>query len=198
MPHRNGLEIAKDLLELKNPPVVVFVTAFDDHAVEAFELRALDYILKPFSADRIKKTCDRVRDTLSDEGKLEETLSSLRELVHSEQSKKILGHRANSRERIVIDSKDVLYFEMKLAGLTASLKNGGELLVSGTLKSLLSALNENYFQRTHKSFVVNLNEVEKVVPIFYGNCDLVMKGKTELKVPLSRTYAKDLKQYLKW
>jgi two-component system, LytTR family, response regulator LytT len=198
MPKLNGLEVASTLSELDSPPVVVFVTAYDQHAIAAFELSALDYVLKPFDDTRFSKTCQRIRETLLEQVLVKDKLASLKGYLEHGKPVKIMGRKRNSRDRIFIQPEDVLYFHVQLTDVTAHLKDGQELLVSATLKSLIDLLDAAHFQQVHRAHVVNLDQVDKVTPMFSGNFELVLKGATKTKIPLSRRYAKQLKKSLNW
>ncbi len=197
IPKRNGLEVAGILSTLPMPPIVVFVTAYDQYAIQAFDLNAIDYLLKPYDEERFKKTCARVRGALADRTQVKEKLVSLRNYLEKGKPLKILGHKRNSRDRIFIHEGDVLYFSVNLTEVTAHMKSGDQLLVSATLKSLLEMLDPAKFQQAHRGYIVNLDQVEKVTPLFAGNFQLVLKDSTHSNIPLSRRYAKKLKEYLK-
>ena len=161
-------------------------------------MNAIDYILKPYDEVRFKKACEKVRHTLGDQARLKEKLNSLHNYLEKGKPLKILGHKRNTRDRIFIHERDVLYFSVNLTEVAAHMKNGDELLVNATLKSLLDLLDPTKFQQVHRAHVVNLDQVEKVAPLFAGNFQLILKGSANVNLPLSRRYAKKLKQYLKW
>ena len=198
IPKRNGLEVASILSVLPTFPIVVFVTAYDQYAIQAFELNAIDYLLKPYDGERFKKTCARVRAALTDQSKTKERLTSLKNYLEKGKPLKILGHKRNSRDRIFIHEGDVLYFSVNLTEVTAHMKNGDQLLVNATLRSLLEMLDPAKFQQAHRGYVVNLDQVEKVTPLFGGNFQLASKDSAHSNIPLSRRYTKKLKEFLKW
>lgn len=198
IPKQTGLQVAQALSELDTPPLVVFITAYDQYAIQAFELSAVDYILKPYDAARFKNACDKVRHVVSDQVQVRDRLTNLRNYLERSKPLQILGHRRNSRDRIFIHPNDVLYFHVQLTEVTAHLANGEELILNTTLKSLFDMLDPSLFQQAHRSYVVNLDQVEKVRPLFGGNCELVLKNSSHGTVPLSRRYARKLKKFLKW
>ncbi|MBI4000104.1 MAG: response regulator transcription factor, partial [Candidatus Omnitrophica bacterium] len=114
IPKMSGLEVAGALSEFEKPPLIIFVTAFDQHAIQAFEVNALDYILKPYDKGRFKKACEKAQKVLNNQGQMKEHLNSLRKYLEKEKPLKILGHKRNSRERVFIHSHDVLYFHVHL------------------------------------------------------------------------------------
>ncbi|OGW81599.1 MAG: hypothetical protein A3G33_01865 [Omnitrophica bacterium RIFCSPLOWO2_12_FULL_44_17] len=198
MPKKNGLEVAAALAGLPETPLIIFVTAYDEYAIQAFEVNAIDYILKPYDQERFKKACEKAKSALIDRSAAKEKLSSLNSYYEKGKPVKIMGHRRNSRERMFIQPKDVLFFHVELTDVTAHLFDGTDLLVNTTLKSLFEILDPAQFQQTNRAFIVNLDQVEKVIPLFSGNFEILLKGKNQVRIPLSRRYAKQLKKILKW
>lgn len=196
MPGMNGLDVAGELAEWEKPPLLVFATAHNHYAVKAFEANAIDYILKPFDPDRLSLTLKRVKDNLSKQNESKDKLHALDDyLVQKGLSKKLIGHKRNSKERIVIDPSQVYYFHAKLTDVSAHLANE-ELLVGSTLKDLVTILDPNHFAQSHKAYLVNLDKIEKLTPLFSGNYQMTLKEKGFL-IPLSRRYVKKIKQMLK-
>lgn len=199
MPKMTGLELARQLVKLESPPVVVFVTAFDEYAIQAFEVSAIDYILKPYDQVRFSKACEKIRQTINaDRPQAKGQLSSLDKYLETGKPLKILGHNRNNRERVFIQPEDVLYFHIELTEMTAHLGNGEELLINVSLKSLLEMLDPNRFQQIHRSYVVNIDSVDRISPLFSGNFTLTLKDSKKTSLPLSRRYSRRLKQLLKW
>jgi DNA-binding LytR/AlgR family response regulator len=198
IPTLDGLKVAHILSEFQSPPLVVFVTAYDQYAIKAFEAKALDYILKPYDEIRFKSVCDRIRQTLESKVETKEKLNSLKSFFEDKKPSKVLGHKRGSKERIFINQNEVLYFQAKLTEVAAHLKNGEELLVNANLKSLVKMLDPKKFQRTHKAYIINLDQVEKATPLFNGNFELVLKDSKRTVMPLSRRYTAVLKKFLKW
>ncbi|OGW84568.1 MAG: hypothetical protein A3C35_05155 [Omnitrophica bacterium RIFCSPHIGHO2_02_FULL_46_11] len=197
MPKMSGLDVARELYLLETPPLIVFVTAYDRYAIQAFEVNAIDYLLKPFDRERFARTCAKIRDALSNQRLLREKAKSLGNYLEEDRRLRITGRKRNSKEKILIHIRDVLYFHVKLTEVIAHLVHDEEYFVSTTLKSLVSTLDPEHFQQTHRAYIVNLDHVEKVVPLFAGNFNLVLKNAAKTSLPLSRRYAKKFKQFLK-
>jgi len=196
IPEKNGLEVASKISEEEKPPVVVFATAYDNYAVKAFESNAIDYVLKPYEAERLKRTFERVKEHLKDKQAAKERLTALDDdLVQKGLVRKIIGRRRNSKERIVIDPSQVFYFYAKLTEVQAQLETE-TLLVRSTLKELIENLNPAKFTQVHKAYLINLDKIEKVSPLFSGNFEIVLKDSEHSKIPLSRRFAKKLKKQL--
>ena len=197
MPKKDGLEVAGELVQMPNPPVIVFVTAFDEHAIEAFELNALDYILKPYDQTRLQKTLGKIRNSIEDGQRAREKNTSLRTYLESRPAS-LVGRKRNSRDKILIQQSNVLYFHVKLTEVIARTVTGEEYMLNSTLRDLLAKLDANRFQQVHRAYIVNIEQVEKVSPLFSGNFKLGLKDTAHTDVPLSRRYARKLKQFLNW
>ena len=198
IPKLSGLEVAKQLSKFEEPPLVIFVTAFDEYAIQAFEVNAIDYILKPYDQERFKKACAKARRVVQDHSLAKSKLTSLSRYLEKGRPLKIVGHRRKSKDRVFIHPQDVLYFHVQLTEVTARLMGGEELLVHATLKSLLDAIDPNRFQQIHRAYIVNLDQVAKVTPLFSGNFELILKDSAATRIPLSRRFARKLKKLLKW
>ena len=196
MPGLNGLEVASRLAQWEHPPRIVFATAHNEYAMAAFDLSAIDYVLKPYQPERIQKALDRLKEVLKSREGFRDRLIALEDtLIRKGMLKKLAGHRRNSKERIVLDPLEVLYFQAELSEVFAH-QESGELIVKSTLKELLENLDPSQFAQTHKAYIVNLGKIEKVSPLFGGNFEILLKDLKRTKIPLSRRYAKNLKALL--
>jgi two-component system LytT family response regulator len=179
MPGLSGLELASQL-EPADAPLIVFVTAFDEHAIKAFDLNAVDYLLKPYDKDRLRKTLDRLRQRAggAHAGTAVQTArahvgSSDRLLVpHGEDLELIDAHTIHWLEA------DDNYVRVHTAGATYLLRR--------TLTDLLAQLGELRFARIHKSAAVNLAEVATLSPLFKGDHEVKLRGGATLR--LSRRF----------
>ena len=196
MPGLSGLEVASRLSEWENPPLVIFATAYDEYAFKAFEANAIDYILKPYDAKRFQKTLERIKELLKNKTPSKPQLVSLeKDLILQGILKKIVGHKRNSKERMIIDPGQVYYFFANLSEVLAHLENE-EFILNATLKDLVEKLDPSVFIQTHKAYLVNLNKIEKVSPLFSGNFQITLKDPKKSSIPLSRRYAANLKRCL--
>lgn len=193
MPEISGLQAARMLSSRKNPPMIVFTTAHEDYAVEAFGLNALDYLLKPYDHLRLKETMSRIRSrmlskTNPDEslspkvpnGRMHGTASRFTKLVIDDGSRKIL-----------IDPGAILYAERDERSVhihTTDQKYTTKI----TLQQLEERLNEYSFFRPHRSYLVNLNMILELVPWFNGAYNVILKDKQRTQIPVSRSSVKDL------
>lgn len=146
MPDVSGMEFVRSL---ENPPLVVFTTAYAEHAVEGFRVNAVDYLVKPFGFEEFKEAVDRVRNMLS-----------LRARAAGEPSQeKVLFFQVGHQKRRV-SAADILYVESMGAYLRVHIAGEDPLIVLGNFKSIIDADPERFF-RIHKSYVVNLQQIRQ-------------------------------------
>jgi len=194
MPGKNGIEVALELADQKTPPRVVFVTAHNEFAVKAFEAHAIDYVLKPFDPERLRKSFERVKEAIKLKQPIGEKLAAFGD-DYAAKVRKIVGRRPNSKERVLIDPSDVFYFHAHLALVSAYLGDK-EWSVTLTLDELERSLDPAHFARSHRAYIVNLSKVEKVVPMFNENYELILKDQARTHIPLARRNAKEFKKKL--
>lgn len=181
MPGLSGLEVAAQL-EGSSAPLIVFVTAFDDHAVKAFELNAVDYLLKPYDKDRLLRALQRVRERL---GGGRESRSAAVAMARAQTAS---GERllVPDGERLqLIDSTSIEWLEADdnyVHVHTAARR----YLLRRTLQDLLMQLGEERFVRIHKSAAVNLSAIAALTPLFKGDYEVELRNGRALR--LSRRY----------
>ncbi|MFD3450464.1 LytR/AlgR family response regulator transcription factor, partial [Microbacteriaceae bacterium 4G12] len=185
----SGFEIANILKRMKNPPAIVFATAYDQYALQAFDVDALDYILKPFDEERIVKTIQKFKKRKqSEDSKIEEVrLSDL-----SNQMQKLA---LSIEESIVLVNIEDIIFTGLIDGKVIVKTFQGTYETHDTLVILEKKLPQMTFMRVHRGFLVNINHISEVQPWFNSTYNLIMKD--DSKVPVSRTYAKELKKLLR-
>jgi len=195
MPLMNGVELAKKIQEEDLGTVIVFLTAYSEHAIKAFELNVLDYILKPVDENRLEKTLDRIRTKFSDEketGDIPEVLAKLMEKFEQKNSpyKKLPGEI--NGKIVLIDMKDIFYCYIE--GEKTYIKTFNENYLTGdTLNCLEKKTN---FFRAHRSFIVNLDNVKELYAWFNGAYKIVMNDSAMSEIPISRNNVKKLKEIL--
>jgi two-component system response regulator LytT len=195
MPGLDGFGVIKKLLDRRiNLPQIIFATAYDQYAVKAFEVNAIDYLLKPFDKKRVaqalEKARKRVQGSSANSDKLETLLKAL-ESQRPQNSKVLL--RSTGR-LFLVDQKDVCF---------ASIEDGVITIVGTTLEGqsncrtleeLLNGLDSDMFWRAHRSFVVNINRIKEVVPWFKSSYQLRMDDKKQTEIPVSRAQTKRLRE----
>lgn len=195
MPFLTGIEVALELAQDPSPPRVVFSTAFDQYAVDAFEANALDYILKPCRQDRLKKALEKIKTHFS-AGQKQNGLGKLEgSFLKKGLIQKIAARQKNSKEKMVLDPAEIDFFHAESAEVFAHIK-GQDFIVSLTLKELAEGLESRGFAQCHKAYIVNLSRVQKISPLFSGNYQIILKTSDAPKVPLSRRYAGHVRSQL--
>ena len=189
----NGLETAAVLRTVVPDTLLVFATAYDEYAVQAFEVGAVDYILKPFESERIHMTVERVKNYRPEEWlaateRIDATLSKTKIVVKKlplEKSGKI----------IMVHYNDLIYAYTQ-KGIVKVVTNCGEFSYGGTLTELEIRLAETNLIRVHKSYIVNMDKVQEVVPWFKGTYWLKVEGASEAEIPVSKSQIKEIKDIL--
>ena len=202
MPGLDGFGVLKKLLDKKMPlPQVVFATAYDRYAVRAFEVNAVDYLLKPFDPARVAKTLEKARARMpSAEGdsatgaKLDALLRLVEEAAQAPKTTapgKVVV-RAQNR-LLLVDQKDICF---------AAIQDGTITVATGaiegesncrTLEELQDQLNPEAFWRAHRSYVVNIQHIREVVPWFKASYQLRMDDPKKTEIPVSRNQTKRLR-----
>lgn len=180
MPGLNGLEVAAQL-EQATAPLIVFVTAYDEHAVKAFDLNAVDYLLKPYDKERLLKALTRVRERLGDRQSRAPAVVTARAQTNS--SDRLLvpeGERLQLIDSACVDwlEADDNYVHVHTASRTYLLRR--------TLQDLLAQLGEQRFVRIHKSAAVNISAIGSLTPLFKGDYEVALRNGRTLR--LSRRY----------
>ncbi|HUY81976.1 MAG TPA: response regulator [Acidobacteriaceae bacterium] len=207
MPGLDGFAVLKKLIENHDPlPQIIFATAFDQYAVRAFDVNAIDYLLKPFDKNRVMQALERARVRLQETVKVEReqaaevNVSALLRLIEQQQtprphSAKIVLQAAS--RLLLVDQKDICF---------ASIDDGVILVATPTLEGqskcrtleeLLELLDPNVFWRAHRSYVVNINHIKEVVPWFKSSYQLRMADRKQTEVPVSRAQTKRLRELFK-
>ncbi|MCR4443331.1 MAG: LytTR family DNA-binding domain-containing protein [Peptococcaceae bacterium] len=188
----NGLELAEKILSVRKDTFIVFATAHDNFAVKAYDLNATDYVVKPFDELRIYKTLDRIRSYLSLK-KTQEKLPPPGRPLPEENLDRICA--VDSEKWCVVDCSKIVYIVAEERKTSLKLHQNS-LPSIYTLKELYRRLNKRDFLQVHRSYVVNLRYIKEIIPWFHGSYKLVMDDKEKSEVPVSRSFAKQLKQKL--
>jgi DNA-binding LytR/AlgR family response regulator len=205
MPGLTGFEVARSLLErADDAPVMVFVTAYDQYAVEAFEVNAVDYLLKPVDPARLQQALARVRRRLASDRPDGGEPRLLNEQV--EQIVKMMASRQARRELVAVKAGERFWLVQADDIIYASLADESITIVTGqvagtsnyrTLDDLQARLDPETFWRVHRSHLVNINKIKEIVPWFSRNYILRMKDAKGTEIPVSRSQTKRLREYLK-
>jgi len=214
MPGLDGFAVLKKLLDKKiKLPQIVFATAFDQYAVRAFEVNAVDYLLKPFDRNRVLRTIEKARARIaapaeypvesapaeaSAESRIDALLKLMEEQIHAPRLTAMRSHigkivvRAQNR-LLLVDQREICY---------ASIDDGEISVVAAgvegqsncrTLEELMDQLDPEMFWRAHRSFVVNIQHIREVVPWFKSSYQLRMDDTKKTEIPVSRAQTKRLR-----
>ena len=196
MPGLDGLGVVRRLREMElEPPHFIFVTAYDQYAVEAFRIEALDYILKPVEKGRLAETIERARRIIQEKRSADTSAVLAKAPPPSAPRTKLLVR--NSNRNFIVDANDVIY---------ATIDDGLITLVTTqieghsnyrTIEDLQANLDRELFWRVHRSYLVNINRIKEVVPWFKSSYQLRMDDKKHTEVPVSRVQTKRLRELFK-
>jgi two-component system LytT family response regulator/two-component system response regulator LytT len=188
MPGLDGLGVIAQVREKAGPqPHFILTTAFDQYAVEAFRLHALDYLLKPVEKERLAESITRARHTLEEKEQDEEKTAP--------QRTKLLV-RANNRN-LIVDAQDLIYATIDDGTITMVTAQFEGQSNYRTIEELQSNLDPNLFWRVHRSFLVNINKIREVIPWFKSSFQLKMDDKKQTEIPVSRIQTRRLRTLLK-
>ena len=198
MPGFDGFSVVKGVMEIE-PPLFVFVTAYEEHAIRAFEANAVNYLMKPVDEDKLADTLDRVRTRLAEKSsaaearKLQDVLAeiapdAIENMPLDDENAGRYERMINIKDRGQIFRVDVETIEhIEAAGDYMCIYTGdNSLILRETMKDLERRLDPRVFQRVHRSTIVNLDQVHQVKPHTNGECFLVLDSGAEVKV--SRSY----------
>jgi two-component system, LytTR family, response regulator LytT len=212
MPGLDGFAVLKKLLEREEAdrmPQIIFATAFDQYAVRAFDVNAIDYLLKPFDRARVLQALERARQRLQDDDNpavpeppsSDPRLDALLRLMEQQQgglrprSGKIVVQAHN--RLLLIDQKDICFAAIDegiISVVTPTLEGHSKCR---TVEELLELLDPALFWRAHRSFVVNINHIKEVVPWFKSSYQLRMDDRKQTEIPVSRAQTRRLRELFK-
>jgi two-component system, LytTR family, response regulator len=222
MPGLDGFAVLRKLLDKTGPealPQIVFTTAFDKYAVRAFEVNAVDYILKPFDRARLLLALDRVRARMQDPlpasvagnaktpappALSHQQLDSLLRLIEQQSSPVALSARGSSKivvqagtRLLLVDQKDLCFAAIDDGVISVATPTMEGQSKCRTLEELLDLLDPHIFWRAHRSFVVNINHIKEVVPWFKSSYQLRMSDRKGTEIPVSRAQTRRLRELFK-
>ena len=198
MPGLDGFGVIKKLLDKKVPlPKIVFATAFDQYAVKAFEVNAVDYLLKPFDKKRVAQSVQKARAQQEPDSVPAEKIESLVRMLQSQKphTSKILLKAVG--RMFLVDQKDICYASIEDGVITVATAGASGMEGQSncrTLEELFDSLDPNLFWRAHRSYLVNINRIREVVPWFKSSYQLRMDDKKQSEIPVSRAQTKRLRE----
>ncbi|HWR38318.1 MAG TPA: LytTR family DNA-binding domain-containing protein [Patescibacteria group bacterium] len=194
MRNQNGMVTAGEIMEREFPPAVVFTTGYSQYAVRAFALNAVDYILKPYSLERVNTCIAKLQKMKIDAVENGEIVA---DNVTSTPDSHFTHLSVWSKDRILILRPQDIFFARADENRQTLLQTvKGPITTKITLRELEVMLREQRFLRTHKSFLVNLTKVVEVIPWFNNTYMLVLEGVMENNIPVARHYMKEFNQLM--
>lgn len=196
---KDGLAIAWEVIQTSNPPHIVFTTGYNEYAVKAFELNAVDYVMKPYSKERIEKTARKLynRNNKLDRSHLDSNNKQVFEMLE----KNLSGQDGKisvwaSDRLIVIKFSEVFFVKAANKGKVVLNTEKGLFYLNKTIKDIEGKINLPRFMRTHKRFYVNTEKVREIIPWFNNTYVLTLEGCSEQNIPVSRHYIKEFNKIM--
>ncbi len=190
MPEMDGFVLAQMLMKLTKPPLIVFATAYDEYAVQAFEIHAIDYVLKPLTEERLSTTIKRIEEHLQQK---QQSLIPIRDMLSVVRNpKKHDRLPVWKNDRIYLIHKNDILFCTTNENETTIITHKERFMTSDTLTELESQLDEQIFFRCHRSYIIRLDAVSEVIPWFNNTYAVKFQGCSE-EVPISRRNTKVFK-----
>jgi two-component system, LytTR family, response regulator LytT len=227
MPGLDGFAVLRKLLEKTGPetlPQIIFATAFDKYAVRAFEVNAVDYLLKPFDRARLVQALDRVRARLQNPALQNPTpvgqdlpasgarppalsreqVDALIRLIEQQSDTGSANGRSSSKivvqagtRMLLVDQKELCFAAIDEGVISVSTPTVEGQSKCRTLEELLELLDPHIFWRAHRSYVVNINHIKEVVPWFKSSYQLRMNDRKNTEIPVSRAQTRRLRELFK-
>ena len=201
MPGLDGFGVLKKLVERKlKVPHIVFATAFDHYAVQAFDVNAVDYVLKPFDKARIAKAIQRARREMDAHVSPTERLEQLFNQLGAGKPQATAPSKImiKSQQRmLLVDAEDLVFAGIEDGLITVMSKEVEGSSNYRTLEELHAALDSDSFWRPHRSFLVNIHHIKEVVPWFKSSFMIKMNDKKQTEIPVSRQQTKRLRELFK-
>lgn len=193
MPGLTGLEMAAILEQKEDSPFIVFVTAYDEFALKAYEVDAMDYILKPFDPEDIERVMRKLRKHFS-KGTKVKAKESLEREKSSDYPQKFCAYK--SEVMVIVDSQTIQLFCAEDGDVFMITSSGEKYLLKQTLQEVEKKLDNRHFFRCHRNYIVNMDFVKQISPWFNRGYLLSLKGEKSIEVPVSRAHTKSLEQYI--
>jgi DNA-binding LytR/AlgR family response regulator len=198
MPGVDGIRSAECFSDLQPAPKIVFVTAYEEYAVDAFDVDAVDYILKPVRLERLQEAVERVADRLESDSESGDGEGSEEAPEPSDEERRLSRISVRDEDGYrVIDTDEILLFESDAGDVFVETESG-RFPSDFSLKFLESKLEAEHFYRCHRSYIVRVDAIENIVPAGAGTYRLYLSGDGGVSAPLARSRAAELKRRIPW
>lgn len=197
-PGMNGIDLGRELQKKEKSPKVVYVTAYEEYALDAFEVNAVAYVLKPIDGEKFDRTISRVIKLLGHSAAKDQSVESINHAKNPD------DHHTHSLNKITaeINGKtflvdiDEIYFAYNEDNYVFIKRDNDRLITKYTLTYLEEKLNNNNFFRASRGYLVNLHKVMEISPFFNGSYCLVMSDREHTNIQVSRRQSKELRKIL--
>ncbi|QSX09427.1 LytTR family transcriptional regulator DNA-binding domain-containing protein [Alkalibacter rhizosphaerae] len=187
MPQMDGMDLGEKIKELEDPPAIVYITAYDQYALQAFRVNAVDYLLKPIEEEKLSHAVERIRN------RFKTTVSPKKQDLPKEPIQRLSVEQGG--KIVLLDAVDV-YYAFSEGSYVYVATDQQKYLTKYTLQALEEKLDPKLFFRCHRSYLVNLKKIKEIAPFFKGTYNIRMTDKNNTQIPVSRRQAKHLKQIL--
>ncbi|MCL6219437.1 LytR/AlgR family response regulator transcription factor [Zunongwangia pacifica] len=192
MPGMNGFEM---LSKLQRIPLIIFCTAYDEYALQAFETNSIDYLLKPIKEERLAKAISKL-DKFTPHFSRSEILDFLDAIDKKEAKPKVTSLSIKTGKKIIfLKLNDILFFKAKDKYVSVFLKNGEEQLCEQSLQQLVENLPEN-FRRIHRAILINSDYIKEIHSYFNSRFAFILEDKNRTKLISGRSYQKEIKDWI--
>lgn len=199
IPGTDGFGVIKKLIEKKMPlPCFIFITAYDQYAVQAFEVNAIDYLLKPIARARLDKAMDKVRRIIETKEPTREKIDRLVNMLEKDKQgaqKTKLIVKTSGRLHLV-DAGEMIYASIEDGVISIVTKDFEGQSNFRTVEELQASLDPQTFWRVHRSYLININRIKEVVPWFKSSFQLKMDDRKQTEIPVSRAQTRKLREIL--
>lgn len=195
MPGLDGFQVVQRFVKAAHIPQFVFVTAYDQYAIKAFEVNAIDYLLKPVERSRLKEAISRAKKKLGEDQPIQSQLERLLGALERGHRQKRLVIRVGERY-ILVDDSDIVYANVEDGVVTVVTDQVSGTSNVRTLEELAASLDPDVFWRVHRSYIVNLERIREVIPWFNRTIQLKMTDPSGTEIPVSRSQTRRLKEHL--
>lgn len=186
MPGMTGLEAASELAKTENPPMVIFVTAYDEFALKAFQVNAVDYILKPLDEADLARVMAKIQK------RLQQTMHSVAHPLKA--ARKFSVEKGDRMEIVDSDNIKLVYAKDRLVYLLTM--EGETFRAKLTLQEFEAKLSPQKFFRCHRNYIVNIDEIKQIASWFKKGYLLILKDERNMEIPVGRAYVSKLKEYI--
>jgi DNA-binding LytR/AlgR family response regulator len=186
MPGMTGMEVANYLAKLEHSPMVVFVTAYDEFAIKAFEVNAVDYILKPLDENDLQRVMAKIQKVLRQTMKVN--------TVPPKTARKFSVEKGDRMEIVDIQNIKLVYAKDRMVYLLTLA--GESFRAKLTLQEFAAKLPPDKFFRCHRNYIVNIDQIKQIATWFKKGYLLILKDEKNMEIPVGRAYVSKLKEYI--